>query len=84
MIVFEKKVFEMEIYDNQRDEVVDSSMISMIEFRGDVPLGMRVYYVNDNGHTVYTDDFDILEVRIHDYKIHPIKMLNVVKEELVR
>ena len=74
MIAFEKKIFEMEIYDNQNNELVDSTMISNIEFRGDAPLGMRIYYIADDGTTVYTDDFDILEVRVHDYKIYPIRI----------
>jgi len=53
---------KLRIIDKNLNKTIEPEQIQSIEFRGDVPKHMRVYYIDDSGYTVYTDNFLILDI----------------------
>jgi len=53
---------KLRIIDKNLNKTIEPEQIQSIEFRGDVPKHMRVYYIDDSGYTVYTDNFLITSI----------------------
>ncbi|RLF40882.1 MAG: hypothetical protein DRN18_04335 [Thermoplasmata archaeon] len=48
---------ELKIHDKNTDRLIDGEAIQMIEFFRDKA---RVFYTDDEGYTVFTDNFEIV------------------------
>jgi len=52
------KLFHITIYDKNTNRVVPSEDIRLIDYSGGT---IEVYYVDENGDMIYTDNFEIIE-----------------------